>query len=164
MTRQEVSEKKIYLKQTIDCKDVLARYGVKIRGGRCVGFCHNGKDLNVKVFRDGIQCFVCGKRMDIFEIVQHFENCDFWTAFQILGGTDNIDNSTKEKIRLAAIKREQERLKEEKQKQTIAYINAKINEYRRLLSYCEPLSSEFAYCYKKWQYCLYLNEYFTSSK
>ena len=164
MTKQEVYEKKIYLKQTINAKDVLSRYGVSVRGDRCVGFCHNGKDLNVKVFRDGIQCFVCHKSMDIFEIVQHFENCDFWTSFQILGGTDEIDSATKEKMRLASIKREQENLREYKRKRNIEKINAKISEYRRLLNYCEPLSSEFAYCLKKWQYCIYLNEYFTKTK
>lgn len=164
MTKEEIRAKKLYLKSTINAKDVLSRYGLIVRGGRCRGFCHNGKDLNVKVFRDGIQCFVCHKSMDIFQIVQHFENCDFWTAFQILGGTDDIDNETKEKMRIAARKREEENLKRSKKERNLKIINNKISEYRKMLNYCKPLSDEFAYCLKKLQYCKYLNEYFTKTK
>ena len=44
--------------------------------------------------------------MDIFDIVQHFEHCNFWTAFQILGGTDEVDKKTEELIQKARIEKE----------------------------------------------------------
>lgn len=158
MTKQQIQAKKEYLIQTVNAKDVLVRYGVRINNNRCKGFCHNGKDLNVKVFGNGTQCFVCNKSMDIFDIVQHFENCNFWTAFKILGGTDDIDEKTERIMREARKKRELEVLAEKKRKEEVAKIIKMSNEYKRLLENCYPLSNDWCYYYKEWQYWMRLYE------
>lgn len=66
--------------------DMLRRYGVDIRAGRCKGFCHNGKDRNMVVSKYGAHCFVCNKNFDVFGVVMFFENCTFREAFEMLGG------------------------------------------------------------------------------
>ena len=55
--------------------------------------------------------------MDIFDIVQHFEHCNFWTAFQILGGTDEVDKKTEELIQKARIEKEKQIQAEKKKKE-----------------------------------------------
>ena len=164
MTKEEIENKKAYLIQTVDARDILVRYGIRINNNRCKGFCHNGKDYNVKVFRNGTQCFVCGKSMDIFDIVQHFEHCNFWTAFQILGGTDEVDKKTEELIQKARIEKEKQIQAEKKKKEKIAKIIRMINGYSKLLKQCDPLSDEWCYCYNRWQYWIYLLEYFTEKE
>ena len=164
MTKEQINERKAYLISTVDAKDILSRYGIKINHGRCKGFCHNGKDYNLKVFRDGTQCFVCGKKMDIFEIVQHFEHCNYWTAFQILGGTDEVDEKTERIMRETNIRKQQIIDRERKRKEKVKIIVDKINLYSRLLKDQEPLSEEWCFCYNRWFYWMYLFEYFTSEK
>lgn len=74
------------LKATITVPEVLRRYGVEIRRGRCRGFCHSGRDWNMGVYEHNCHCFVCDKDYDIFAVVEYFENCSFKRAFEILGG------------------------------------------------------------------------------
>lgn len=161
MTKQQIQERKAYLIQTIDARDVLARYGVKIIRLRCKCPFHSGKDYNAKVFHNGILCFVCGTSFDIFQIVQHFEHCDFWTAFQILGGTDCIDEKTERIMAEAKKKCDAEIEFDRKRKEKIAYIVSKINMCERLKKQTEPLSEEWCYVYNRWFYWMYLFEYFT---
>lgn len=161
MTKHEIQEKKLYLIQTINAKDILSRYGVKVSHNRSKGFCHGGKDENVKVFPDGTQCFVCHKRMDIFDIVRHFERCDFWTAFQILGGTNEMDEKTKQIMEQTRIRNQQIIDLERKKKEKIKIICKKINIYNKLLKEHEPLSEEWCFCYNRWWYWMYLFECYT---
>lgn len=161
MNKDEIKERKLYLIQTINAKDILFRYGVKILDNRCKCFFHGGKDYNAKVFRNGITCFVCNKSFDIFDIVRHFEYCDFWTAFQILGGTEEIDEKTKQKMEIERKKHEQMMLLEKKRKEKIRQICKKINLYQGLIIHTDPLSDEWCYCVNKIQYWMYLFEYFT---
>ena len=42
----------------------------------------------MKVFKDGVQCFVCGKNWNVFDVVMQLNSCDFNTAFDLLGGND----------------------------------------------------------------------------
>jgi len=162
MTNEQIQERKAYLIQTIDARDVLSRYGVKISKSRCRGFCHKGNDPDsIKIFKNGTQCFVCGTRMDVFKIVQHFENCDFWTAFQILGGTDCVDEKTERIMAESRRKRDMEIEFERKRKEKVKIICGKINLYNRLIRENKPLSDEWCFCQNRWFYWMYLFEYFT---
>jgi len=164
LTREEIGERKAYIAQYTDAKDILFRYGIDVRGNRCRGFCHGSRDYDITVFRDGVKCWVCNKYMDVFDIVQHFEHCDYWTAFQILGGTDVIDDSAKKKMEEAKKRRDFMIACEKKRKNNIAKIVKKLNEYSANLKNCEPLTDEWADNYNKWQYCMYLFDYFTEKK
>lgn len=80
MTREEI-------RANTSMKDLLARYGVTVRSGRCKCFVHGGHNLSMSVYKDRIaHCFKCGVNLDVFAVVQHFENCTFSEAMERLGG------------------------------------------------------------------------------
>jgi len=170
MTKEDIQNKKAYLIATTNAKNILFRYGVKIKGNRCRSFCHNSKDYDTKVFHNGIQCFSCGSRMDIFEIVQHFEHCDFWTSFQILGGTDEIDEKTKKKMEEVRLQQEREILLSRNRKQKIAIIVKKLQLFNKLAKEYEPknqdeeFSEEWCFLKNMIFYWEYLFEYYTEKE
>lgn len=101
MTFQEI-------RSSTSVRDLLTRYGVKLRGNRCQCFVHNGKDFNMSVYKDRVvHCFVCGVNLDCFKIVQHFENCDFKEALIILGGDKVLSSAMRLRARKDIIKQTQ---------------------------------------------------------
>lgn len=99
--------------------------------------------------------------MDIFDITMHFNNCDFWTAFELLGGTEKPSftairkGKTAKRERQARVNRQKEY--ERELKQNMMYIDA----YRNIIKTEEPLSDLWCSCMNKLQYQLYLLEYYT---
>lgn len=160
LTKEEIDERKEQLKVEYPAPVILARYGIKLRGDRCKGFCHNGKDYNMKVFKDGCICFVCGKNIDIFDIVMHFDNCDFWTAFENLGGTKEISFATYRKTRQAIIEREKEKKQQELRRMKMREVSTCIGFYQRILKRNEPLSDKWCSAMNSLQYQLYLFEFY----
>ncbi len=69
-----------------DMREVLAGYGVVIRGRSCRCPFHKDKNASAQVFRDGLHCYAEGKSYDIFDAVMHFENCSFAGALEKLSG------------------------------------------------------------------------------
>lgn len=80
MTKEQI--KSIY-----SVEEILRRYGVEVKRGRCNCFKrqHSQKG-SMSVRYDSCNCFACNESYDVFSIVQYFENCDFVHAFEILGG------------------------------------------------------------------------------
>lgn len=158
MTEQQINERKEYLRATISAKEILERYGVAVKHNRCKGFCHNGKDLNMKVFRDGCHCFVCSRSFDIFDITMHFNNCDFWTAFELLGGTEKqsfkASRVAKNAVREREIRIAQQRAEDLKLREVHMYITA----YRQIIVREEPFSDLWCYAQNQLPYYLYLLE------
>lgn len=97
------------IKATVTMRSVLSRYGVEVRRGRCRGFCHSGRDWNMGVYRHNCHCFVCDKDYDIFAVVEHFENCGFKRAFEILGGDKPVSFAARRKAVKAKQTYEKER-------------------------------------------------------
>lgn len=88
--------------------DTLRKYGVDVKRGRCKCFVHNGHDLNMSIYHNKVaHCFVCGVNMDVFDVVMHFENCDFKGAMKILGGGEQITPKMKLKARKQLMKQTQ---------------------------------------------------------
>ena len=164
MTKEEIEERKEELRLTTSVPSILNRYGVKIKWNRCRGFCHDGKDLNMKVFETGCHCFVCGESMDIFDIVQHFENCDFWTAFELLGGTEKPSFTARVKANKAKRERSQKIAKEREEKAKLRQIQSMVTAYRGVIASSEPFSYIWCYCQNKLQYQIYLLEYYTEKR
>lgn len=158
MTEVEIAERKEYLRVTVSAKEVLYRFGVAVKHNRCRGFCHGGKDLNMKVFHDGCHCFVCSKSFDIFDITMELNSCDFWTAFELLGGTEKPSFKTsriaKQAIRERDTRIAQQRAEELKLRQIQMYITA----YRQIIQIEEPYSDLWCYAQDKLPYQLYLLE------
>ena len=93
------------IRETTSITEVLKRYGVDIKRGRCKCFEHNGHDLNMSIYRDKVaHCFVCGVNVDVFDVVKHFEQCDFKKAYRILGGERPQTAAMRNKARLARAK------------------------------------------------------------
>lgn len=158
LTVEEIEQRKDELRVTISVPSVLNRYGMKVNRNRCQGFCHDGKDYNMKVFETGCHCFVCNKSFDIFSIVQHFENCDFWTAFELLGGTEKPSFTAVVKANKAKRDRHRRLAAEYKYKAEMKAIQRLITAYRNILNESEPLSDLWCYCQNKLQYQIYLLE------
>lgn len=101
MTKDEIRE-------NTSMKDVLARYGVDVKNNRCRCFIHGGHNYNLSIYKDkAVHCFVCGESLDVFGVVQHFENCDFREAMKILGSGEPCTPTAKLKVRMARIKQTQ---------------------------------------------------------
>lgn len=152
------------VKAMVSVPEVLARYGIEVKRGRCKGFCHAGKDLNAKVTRDFYYCYVCDTGMDIFQIVQWFDNCDFRTAFELLGGSDKPSFTTYVKASQGRRKREADRIRTQQEKMELRSIHMLITAYRNLIRESEPFSDLWCYCQKKLQYQIYLLEYFNEKR
>ncbi len=164
MTKEEIDERKEYLLATVSAKDVLARYGVRVKQDRCRGWCHDGKDLNMKVFRDGCHCFVCGRSFDIFDITMHFNNCDFWTAFELLGGTEKPSFTASRKAKLAILERRNRIAKEQQEQAELRRIRAYITAYRGIIDTSEPFSDIWCESHNKLQLEIYHLELMTQSE
>lgn len=155
MTKEELQERIDEIKAMVTVPEVLQRYGIDIKRGRCRGICHDGKDLNAKVCRDYLWCYVCNKSMDVFAITQHFECCDFWTAFELLGGTEKpswratVMATNAKRVRM---QKEQER---KQQKLKIRSTHMYITAYRNLINKEQPLSDPWCYYQNKLQYQIY---------
>ncbi len=161
MTKQEIEERKEYLRTAVSVPDMLVRYGVQVKWRRCRGWCHNGKDLNMKVFQDGCHCFVCGRSFDIFDIMMHFNNCDFWTAFELLGGTEKPSFTAYHKAKSALKERQDRTIKAQKAKAELRRVQVYITAYRALIATAEPFSDIWCYSQNQLQLELYHLEYMT---
>ena len=161
MTKEE-------LKEVVSVPEVLQRYGVHIKGGRCRAICHDGKRLTAKVSSQLYFCFKCDKAMDIFDIVQHFEHCDFYTAFLLLGGEEKPTFRTRVKTNQAKAKREAARKREQDKKDKLTRINLFIDTYRKIIREEERAGNVYSdlwsYCQHKLQYQIYLQEYHTEKR
>lgn len=158
MTEDEIKERKEYLKSIISVSEVLSRYGIQVKHHRCRGFCHDGKDYNMKVFRNGCHCFVCGKSMDIFDITMMLNYCDFWTAFELLGGTVKQSFTTSRKAKSALRERDQRIQVQHNDELKLRSIQMYITAYRRIIALEEPFSDLWCYAQNQLPYQLYLLE------
>lgn len=158
MTIEEMQERIDEIKAVLTVPEILQKYGVEIRRGRCRGICHAGKDFNAKVTRDYLWCYVCGEAMDIFAITQYFENCDFRAAFELLGGTEKP--SWRATVMAANAKRDRIQREHDRklQKLRIRTIHMHISAYRNLIAKEQPYSDLWCYCQDKLQYQIYLLE------
>lgn len=154
----EIQKRKEIIKVTNKLPDILHKYGVEVKRGRCRGICHAGKDLNAKVTEDYLWCYVCNKSMDIFDVVMHFNNCDFWTAFELLGGTERLSFTATVKANKAKKERELRFIQEQQKKAETRQMQSFITAYRNIIAEEEPLSELWCYCQNRLQYQLYLLE------
>ena len=146
MTKEEIQARKEELRMLISVSTILTKYGVKVRSGRCKGFCHNGSDYNMRVSSDACYCHVCSKGFDIFGIVQHFENCDFWTAFCMLGGNEEPSPQAIERLKIVQ-KEEEERIAlQSKIKTNLRLLAMTIHAYRQVIKLEQPGSDVWCYC------------------
>lgn len=144
--------------------EVLARYGIQVKRGRCKAICHDGKHYTAKVSDELYYCFKCSRSMDVFDLVMYMDNCDFKTAFELLGGTDKPSFRTVRKAKTVKRAREAKINKQLETKRKIKEICMYIDVYRNIIAEEKPFSDLWCYCQNKLQYQLYLHEYYTEKR
>ena len=140
------------IKRVYSMRDIAERYGVNVkRDGMCCCPFHKEKHPSMKIYKDSYNCFACGANGDIFTFVQNIENCDFKTAFYLLGGKYQEDHKKAKMIQYHAEKARQKREKEEgKLKEEIRKNNMLIHAYRGLLYKSEVDSDDWWYYLDKY--------------
>lgn len=119
---------------------VLNKYGVKVNKGQALCPFHNEKTASLKVKDSHCHCYGCGRHDDIFSLVMHFENCNFKTALQILGG-DKKPTLTARRKSQQLIEQKEKQKQEEAKRQNRLY--AGMQKWRELSNikekYAPPL-------------------------
>lgn len=157
MTKEEV-------KAMNTVPEILMRYGVEVKRGRCKAICHDGKKYTAKVSDDLYYCFKCNEAMDVFDIVMYINNCDFRTAFELLGGADKPSFKAVRKAKSAKRERQAKIDRQQEFNFKLREIHMYIDAYRNIIAEEKPLSDLWCYCQNKLQYQLYLHEYYTKMR
>lgn len=142
------------IKQSVSMREVIERYGVSInRNGFCRCPFHDERTASFRVYKDSFFCFGCGKSGDVFTFVQNVENCDFKTAFEILGGTYDQDH------KMANMRRYRSEKGKETKQAKLDKLDKKIRLKRDELQVCmmidrktDPFSDVWCYCVNKIPY------------
>ena len=75
------------IKQSVSMRDVVEQYGYHPnRAGFISCPFHKEKTASMKVYKDSVYCFGCGRSGDIFTFVQQMDGCSFKEAYLKLGG------------------------------------------------------------------------------
>lgn len=160
MTKEQMLERKEEIRLLNPVPDVLKKHGISIRSGRCIPICHNSKRYNAKVSSDLYFCFVCDKKMDVFDIEQILSGCDFKTAFSLLGGDENPSPTTKVKAKQVRNRRENEQKRLLAVKSKLKEIVFEIAAYRALINDLDPFCDLWCYCQNKLAYKLYEKKFY----
>lgn len=110
------------IKEKVSMLEVLEMYGRRPVRGRnnYLCFAHEDKHPSAGLTKDGTKfhCFACNYTGNIFDVVQHFEQCDLKTAIKILDDKFSLglcrELSSREKREIARKSEEREREKREK--------------------------------------------------
>ena len=151
------------IKKTYSMRDILGRYGMQPNraGFICCPF-HKEKTASMKIYQDSYYCFGCGATGDIFTFVQNMDNCDFKTAFQILGGTyHKPDFSSRMAIYHAQKQKEMREKAERKKKEELQECLSDIDFYRSEIERWSPLSDRWFEAWNKLQLALYHHGFIT---
>ena len=103
----------------------------------------------MKIYPRSFYCFGCQKHGDIFDFVVGMENCNFSDAFKRLGGVE--DNSRKAKFaeyRRRKAQKKAARIAQNERNKKICIFDRQ-DKLRAKLSKLEPLSDEWANCYRE---------------
>lgn len=146
------------IKQQNSMRDVLSRYGmIPNRAGFISCPFHSGdRTASMKIYKDSYYCFGCGATGDIFTFVQNMDNCDFKTAFTILGGTyQKPDFSSRMAIYRHQKQMEMRQKEEQKKKVELQECLSDIDFYRAILGRVKPLSDGWCEAWNRLQLALY---------
>ena len=151
-----MKERKEEIINSTNMFDVLAQFGVRVRRRMCCCMFHHEKNPSMKVFRDGVQCFVCGKNWNVFDVVGQLNSCDFKTAFELLGGNDKPSWKAYATASRTKKKREQEKKLAEHKNNKIKQQRTLVMALRTMIQDEEPYSEVWCECQNKIVYQEYI--------
>lgn len=111
----------------------------------------------MKVYKDGFYCFGCGAGGDIIKFVQLHDRLKFDDACKWISG-EELTRRTKYQLAVARVRKNNAARNEDKCRQELKYINAKIGVLWQKFLDSEPLSDEWTQAYNKWQLLAYKQE------
>ena len=135
------------IKQSHSMREIVESYGIKVnRSGMCCCPFHKEKHPSMKVYKDSCYCFACNKSWDIFSFVMDYKECDFKTAFFLLGGEYERPTKTSQIAIYHAKKQREKRQSDEiKMREKERINNTMIHATRELFNQSEPLSDDWWY-------------------
>lgn len=138
--------------------DILARYNINVKRGFCKCPFHKGDNTpSMKVYKDGFYCFGCGAGGDIIKFVQLHDRLKLDDACKWISG-EELTRRTKYQLAVARVRKNNAARNEDKCRQELKYINAKIGVLWQKFLDSEPLSDEWTQAYNKWQLLAYKQE------
>lgn len=149
------------IKAEYSMQDIAERYGFHPnRAGFISCPFHKGDNTaSMKLYRDSFHCFGCGSGGDIFTFIQKMDNCDFKTAFYMLGGTyQKPTDSSKLAVYRAKKAKESRQKKEKMLRKKIELNNMFIGIYVIWLKKLEPLSDAWCDCMDAYTRCIGIDE------
>ena len=132
------------IKQQYSMRDVVEMYGFHPnRAGFISCPFHKEKTASMKVYKDSVYCFGCGRSGDIFTFVQQMDGCSFKEAFLKLGGEyeHKTDWQRKKFEYQLQQKKEKERKELERKRQWKREILQDI-QMQKLFAKCFPVFSD----------------------
>ncbi len=141
MTKEEILE-------TTSMREIAERYGFTPSRANFIScpFHRGDRTPSMKLYKNSFHCFACGAGGDLFTFIQRMDDVSFKDAFVALGGTFK-KQTRRDKIELyKACKEREKRLKAERHRQELIWLNAdKLRVSRNVLRNEEPLSD--AWCF-----------------
>lgn len=155
---------KAEIKSQYSMRDIVSQHGLHPnRAGFISCPFHQGdRTASMKIYKDSFHCFGCGANGDIFTFTQKMYNCDFKTAFGLLGGTYEKLSKAAELDVYHARKAKEKRLRKKAElEQKIKVNNRLIGVYVTWIKKLEPLSDAWCDCQNALFMALYHDEKLT---
>lgn len=155
------------IKKQYDMQYVLSMYGIKQdKKGFISCIFHKEKTASMKVYKDSVYCFGCGRSGDVFSFVMGMEHCDFKTAYKALGGSYKAKSDNQRNLYHYHLQKRKERqikdaqrLEQEK-KEVIEEIRM-----QKIFKMCFPVfSDEWCEAVNRLEYLFYKLEYLTEKR
>lgn len=112
----------------LNMRDILNKYGIKIKKYMCNCPFHKDNSPSMKIYDKSFYCFSCNRTGDFIEFVKQYFNLNFQEAMEKINYDFNLGLKTKNRIskkRLKEIQKEQE-IKKKKEQEKQQYINSKL--------------------------------------
>lgn len=120
----------------LNMKDILNKYGIKIKKYMCNCPFHKDNSPSMKIYDKSFYCFGCNKTGDLIQFVQYYFNLNFQEAIEKINFDFGLNLQTRGRVnknKLIEIKKkfELEKIKKQKQKEIINNKLIKVcNRYR----------------------------------
>ena len=146
------------IKQSVSMREVVEQYGYHPnRAGFISCPFHKEKTASMKVYKDSVYCFGCGRSGDIFTFVQQLDGCSFKDAYLKLGGEYEKKSDWQRKKFQYQLQQKKERQRREllkKREQKMQVIND-IKLYRNAINNLPVFSENWCYAVNHFEYAMY---------
>ena len=152
------------IKNKYSMRDIVSQHGLHTNRAGFISCPFHAGDhtASMKIYKDSYYCFGCGAAGDIFSFTQRMHDCDFKTAFGLLGGTYEKQTKADELAIYHAQKAKEKRLRKKAELERKIKLNNKlIVVYVTWIKKLTPLSDAWCDCQNALFIALYHDEKLT---